>query len=314
MSAYRALIAVLLLVAPVGCIGIVGTPDQDSSMDATTGAGADAPTSTAPPVGQGGSSPAGGAAPSAGGWSGGGGDTPGPVLCGDGDCDTTETCGGCPSDCGECPAGCGDGDCDGTEDCASCPVDCGTCPPSCGDGDCNGTEDCASCPIDCGGCQTTCGNGQCDGTEDCSSCPGDCGGVDIPSDFAGVIWLHTDVSGWAQTANLSSVTVSSSQICLNHDKADVWPGLDHVGAFVNGNPWIFIRHNHQWYAATWEWMRHGQTCKNRSSVAGDHIKQDPFWSFQPRSGACYGFMVSGLARDSTRNVHERSQVRKIQWP
>jgi hypothetical protein len=138
--------------------------------------------------------------------------------------------------------------------------------------------------------------------------------VDIPSDFSGVVWLHTNVSGWAQTANLSSVTVSSSQICLNHDKANEWPGVDHVGAFVNGNPWIFIRHDHKWYAATWEWMRHGQTCKNRSSVAGDHIKQNPFWSFQPRSGACYGFMVSGLARDGTRNVHERSQVRKIQWP
>lgn len=49
------------------------------------------------------------------------------------------------------------------------------------------------------------------------------------------------------------------------------------------------------------------------SESCDHIKQDPFWNFQPRSGACYGFMVSGLARDAVRNVYERSQVRKIQW-
>jgi len=41
---------------------------------------------------------------------------------------------------------------------------------------------------------------------------------------------------------------------------------------------------------------------------------NPFWNFQPRSGACYGFMVSGLARDSVHNVTERSQVVKIQWP
>lgn len=68
--------------------------------------------------------------------------------------------------------------------------------------------------------------------------------------------------------------MSGSTICLDDDQADVWPGVDHVGAFVNGNHWIF----------------------------------------QPRSGACYGVMVSGLARDAVRNVYERSQVRKIQWP
>lgn len=136
----------------------------------------------------------------------------------------------------------------------------------------------------------------------------------VPGDFAGVTWLHTNVSGWPETADLSSVTVGDSQICLDYDKADVWPGVDHVGAFVNANPWIFIFHEGHWWAATWEWMRHGQTCKNRSAVAGDHIKQDPFWDFAPESGTWYGFMVSGLARDGTRNAEERSNVVMVQWP
>lgn len=138
--------------------------------------------------------------------------------------------------------------------------------------------------------------------------------VHVPEDFAGVTWLHTDVSGWAQTATLESVSIAGGQICLDYDLADVWPGVDHVDAFVNANPWIFIWQDDQWYAATWEWMRHGQTCKNVSAVAGDHIKRDPFLDFSPISGTWYGFMVSGLARDATRNVEERSNVIMFQWP
>jgi hypothetical protein len=136
----------------------------------------------------------------------------------------------------------------------------------------------------------------------------------FPSNFASVVWLHTNVSSWSRTANLASVTFSGGQICLNYDKASVWPGVDHVGAFVNANPWIFIYQDGVLYGATWEWMRHGQTCKNRSSVAGDHIKKDPLWEFSPQSGHVYGFMVSGLARDSVRNVQERSAVVLVRWP
>jgi len=137
---------------------------------------------------------------------------------------------------------------------------------------------------------------------------------EVPADFAGVTWLHTNVSGWPVTADLRSVRVDGGQICLDYDRAGDWPGVDHVGAFVNANPWIFVWHDNRWYAATWEWMRHGQTCKNRAAVAGDHIKRDPLRDFAPRSGEWYGFMVSGLARDNVRNAEERSQVRMVQWP
>ena len=184
----------------------------------------------------------------------------------------------------------------------------------CGNGQCDDGEGCAGCPQDCGACVPVCGDTFCNPEENPWDCSSDCGVPSIPADFAGVVWLHTDVSSWAQTANLDSVTVSSSTVCLDYDKASVWPGLDHVGAFVNANPWIFVYQDGTLYAATWEWMRYAQTCKNRSSVAGDHIKQDPLWGFAPQSGTYYGFMVSGLARDSVRNVYERSQVVLVQWP
>ena len=70
------------------------------------------------------------------------------------------------------------------------------------------------------------------------------------------------------------------------------------GDGLNGNPWIFVFQDGTWYAATWEWLRFGQTAKSMSSVAGDHIKKAPLQDFHPVSGHVYGFMVSGLARDA----------------
>jgi len=141
-----------------------------------------------------------------------------------------------------------------------------------------------------------------------------------PFDLGEVIWLHTNVSGWAVTADLSSVTVDlgGDQICLNHDKAGTWDSTDigGDGTYVNANPWVFIEHEGAWYGATWEWMRPDQTCKSASSVAGDHIKQSPFveMDWQPTSGETYYFMVSGLARFSERNHEERSNVVEVVWP
>jgi hypothetical protein len=149
--------------------------------------------------------------------------------------------------------------------------------------------------------------------------PPDSGGVpgtpQVPANFANVTWLHSDVSKWRQTANLS-VNISGSKINLPYDRANVWPAVNHIGTVVNANPWIFVPKSDGsgWYAATWEWLRPGQTSKNLSSVAGDHIKKSPLQDFRPVSGTWYGFMVTGLARDSKRNVEERSNVFMLKWP
>lgn len=135
----------------------------------------------------------------------------------------------------------------------------------------------------------------------------------FPADFAGVRWLHTDVSSWEETARLS-VKVGGSQIDLDYDKASTWPTGQDVGLELVANPWIFVKRDGVWYAATWEWLRPGQCSKSRRAVAGDHIKQSPLQDFQPRSGERYGFMVSGLARGGTRNVMERSNLVWVTWP
>jgi len=138
-----------------------------------------------------------------------------------------------------------------------------------------------------------------------------------PPDLSDTIWLHTDVSGWPETSVLSSVSATDSQICLEYDMADTWPIYDLRGTDVVGNPWIFIWEDGVWYAGTWEWLRPGQTCKNIDSVAGSHIKADPFGEHSgwvPTSGQTYYFMVSGLGRFSERTVEERTNLVPFVWP
>ncbi|MFH2005589.1 MAG: hypothetical protein ABI333_03270 [bacterium] len=118
-------------------------------------------------------------------------------MCGDGNCDETETCGGCPADCGACPTGCGDGMVTAPETCD------GNCPTSCDDGNpctedrlqgtpdaCNVTcnnqpiTDCSDndgcCPNGCsesndGDCVPGCGDGIVNGGETCDgNCPATC--------------------------------------------------------------------------------------------------------------------------------------------
>ena len=136
----------------------------------------------------------------------------------------------------------------------------------------------------------------------------------VPGDLGGVVFLHTNVAGWPATASLSGVSASGGTINLPYNKANVWPGVSTSGAVVNANPWIIVFRDGVWYAATFEWLRVGQTSKPVGTVNGNHIKKPPLNNFVPISGETYGFMVSGLARDSTRNVQERTNVRMYRWP
>ena len=132
-----------------------------------------------------------------------------------------------------------------------------------------------------------------------------------PAEITGPIqWLHADVSSWPQTASLHA-SVGGGTINLPYDKAKVWPA---VGG-ANANPWVIVNLNGQWYAGTFEWLRYGQTAKPMTVLSGGgHIKVSPLSSWRPRSGERIGLMVSGLARDSTRNVKERSNIVMVTWP
>ena len=93
-----------------------------------------------------------------------------PPACGDGECNGSESCISCPSDCDL--LCCGNGVCDAGE-CSSCPDDCSY-TDCCGNGTCDPMEDCSTCAADCGTCPPYCGDGLCNGKETVRTCPQDC--------------------------------------------------------------------------------------------------------------------------------------------
>ena len=128
-------------------------------------------------------------------------------------------------------------------------------------------------------------------------------------------WLHTDVSRWSQTASLEA-SVGGGTISMPYSKSRTWPARDGV----NANPWAIVKMSDgQWYAATFEWLKFGQTSKPMSVLSqtegkGDHFKVSPLSSWRPHSGEKFYLMVSGLARSKSRNVQERSNVSLVTWP
>ncbi len=131
-------------------------------------------------------------------------------------------------------------------------------------------------------------------------------------------WLDADISGWAQTATLNA-RVSGSTMELKYDKARSWPIAKQRasdGGPLVGNCWILVKRDNVWYAATWDWMRHGQTSKPVGTVTGTggHIQHAPLTTFRPVSGESYGFMVSTVVRARERTINERSNVSMVVWP
>ncbi|NLG33962.1 MAG: hypothetical protein GX548_01270 [Lentisphaerae bacterium] len=100
---------------------------------------------------------------------------------------------------------------------------------------------------------------------------------------------------------------------MPYSKSKVWPAVDGL----NANPWVIVNLDGQWYAATFEYFRFGQTSKPAGVLdgsKGDHIQVSPLNKWRPRSGERFGLMVSGLARASGRNVRERSNIVMVTWP
>jgi len=137
------------------------------------------------------------------------------------------------------------------------------------------------------------------------------GGSPSSIDLGAVTWLHTNVSGWAETSRITSTSIGNPPICIGHTMAGRWPVKDGL----EGNPWIFVNMNGRWYAATYEWLSPGQTCKRiDANNIGPHIGIPPLSSWRPRSGELVGLMVSARARSGGDTVPERSNIVMTRWP
>ena len=138
-----------------------------------------------------------------------------------------------------------------------------------------------------------------------------------PSDFDGVKWLHTDVSGWPVTTRIEGVYFRGGQIQFPFDAASRWPGRTDMGTstLVVGNVWLIFIYNGEKLAVTWEWLRPGQTAKKMSAVGGHKMQRSPIpSSWRPTSGESYELMVSTHARGKISPLRERSNVVRFVWP
>lgn len=134
-------------------------------------------------------------------------------------------------------------------------------------------------------------------------------------DLAAVNWLHTDVSSWPATSKITDVDIGSNTITIDHTKSGEWPEMPFGDILVEGNPWVFVNRNGEWYGATYDWLRPGQTEKQVSATdVAENSRQEPIASWTPQAGELVGFMVSTPARDSSRTSNERSNVVLTHWP
>ena len=77
---------------------------------------------------------------------------------------------------------------------------------------------------------------------------------------------------------------------------------------------MFAKIDEQWYAATYEFYRPGQACKEIfAENIGVHTRTSPMRDWTPQDGELVGFMVSGLARHRSRTVRRRSNVVLVRW-
>ena len=162
---------------------------------------------------------------------------------------------------------------------------------------------------------------------DSSRTPASPSDIQTRIDVSDVTWLHTDVGRWPVTSTITNVRirdVEAGGICIDHTRVNDWPGTQmQGGTSFAGNPWVFGNLNGRWYAATYEWLGPGQTCKltvagshgRPSRELGPHIGKSPLDNWVPRSGELVGFMVSTPARSGPQGpIRERSGIVVVGWP
>jgi hypothetical protein len=131
--------------------------------------------------------------------------------------------------------------------------------------------------------------------------------------------VDRDPSGFAKTSNLSSVRVSTSQVCLDYDKKNSWTQVTlGNGVVAIATPWVGVQIGGTWTMSTWEFMRPNQTCKGlqlgNRVVWDDHV-QGALRGKAPVQGQQVLFMVTGVARSGApAGSSERTQVVQVTWP
>ena len=140
------------------------------------------------------------------------------------------------------------------------------------------------------------------------------GGVVAPApDTMHVVWHGRDIGDFQEKYDLA-VDLTASRIIYKQAATSKWPAKGINGVKVVGNFWVIMEIEGELHGFTHEWARPGQQIKNKSSVAGDHIKHALVpRDWKPAPGQVLWFCVSGLARGGLSNVPERTKLVRVVW-
>jgi hypothetical protein len=141
------------------------------------------------------------------------------------------------------------------------------------------------------------------------------GGDDI--DATQVNYIHRNIARWDITSTITDITITRSEICIDHTAAGRFPTSILGDIRVEGNTWVFAKFGGQWFGATYDWLRPGQVCKavTGDELGVDQIRRAPMdGNWAPRTGDEIGFAVSTRARDEVEAGEERTNIKVIRWP
>lgn len=119
------------------------------------------------------------------------------------------------------------------------------------------------------------------------------------------------IADYRVTSVVTSVRITTSQVCIYHTKAGGWPVKDGV----EGNPWVAAFAGGKLHAGTYEWLRPGQVCKGiTKSNIGPHVKYGTLAGWRPTKGETVWVFVSTHARLDATTSNERADPYAVVWP
>lgn len=136
------------------------------------------------------------------------------------------------------------------------------------------------------------------------------------------VFPFPNIANWEETARITAAShdLRSGMLCIEHTRSGIWPSTAFFGdpaTQVEGNQWMFVRINSQWYGGAGHWYRPGQSCKGE---VDDHFFTDafssyPFSTLVLRAGDVFGVAVSTPARlwPSMKTYDERSNTVTLVW-
>jgi hypothetical protein len=144
-------------------------------------------------------------------------------------------------------------------------------------------------------------------------------------DPATITWLtevSEDVSDWRITSEVTSVSIDTRTICVDHTKAGQWPiaNIFGDGTPIEGNMVFVANIGGKWYAASIDWLKTGVVCKGMTAdeIGVDQVRVPPMdgsWP-GPRMGDKVGLLMTTPSsnRIYMRTVNERTNIKLVTWP